>query len=95
MTAPVPAPAPKPRRVLISWERGSGGPVVSAAGFVSATGPVIYPRNGYIEMRSEWPTSQRISILNRRIVEIVYLGPDDDPATVAQELVSRGDIRWP
>ncbi|MBM4592261.1 hypothetical protein GS454_02480 [Rhodococcus hoagii] len=46
-------------------------------------------------MRSEWPTSQRISILNRRIVEIVYLGPDDDPATVAQELVSRGDPRWP
>ncbi|NKV08564.1 hypothetical protein GS892_24965 [Rhodococcus hoagii] len=95
MTAPMPAPVPKPRRVLISWERGSGGQVVSAAGYVSATGPVIYPRNGYIELRSEWPTSQRISILNRRIVEIVYLGPDDDPATVAQELASRGDPRWP
>ncbi|MBM4708690.1 hypothetical protein GS928_25155 [Rhodococcus hoagii] len=95
MTAPVPAPVAKPRRVLISWERGSGGPVVSAAGYVNATGPVIYPRNGYIEMRSEWPTSQRISILNRRIVEIVYLGSDEDPAAVAKELAGRGDIRWP
>ncbi|MBM4517515.1 hypothetical protein GS432_19845 [Rhodococcus hoagii] len=79
VTAPMPAPVPKPRRVLISWERGSGGQVVSAAGYVSATGPVILPAHGYIELRSEWPTSQRISILNRRIVEIVYLGPDDDP----------------
>ena len=82
--------------MLVSWERGSGGPVVSAAGdLVIAAGSGIYPRNGYLDLKAEWPERRRISILNRRVVEVVNLGPNDDPAAVAKDLASRGDFRWP
>lgn len=100
MSAPKPpagssVPAPKSRRVLISWERGSGGPVISAAGVLASAGSGIYPRNGYIDLRADWPQERRISILNRRVVEVAYLLPDEDPEAVAKELASRGDFRWP
>jgi len=82
--------------VLVSWERGDGGPVISAAGELAiAPGSGIYPRNGYLDLKAEWPERRRISILNRRVVEVVNLGRDEDPEAVAKELASRGDIRWP
>lgn len=100
MTTPVLPPgatlAPTPRRVLVSWERGSGGPVVTAAGTLGLTpGSGTYPRNGYLDLYAEWPDRRRYSILNRRVVEVVDLGQDEEPAAVAKELASRGDLRWP
>lgn len=79
------------RRVLVTWERGDGGPILSAAGTLTIGGAGgIYPRNGYLDIQSDWPQKRRISILNRRVIDVVDLEATDDPQTVARQL-ARGD----
>lgn len=96
MTAPGPASQHRPRRVLVTYERGDGGPVAAVAGdLVIAAGTGVYPRNGYVDLRADWPSQQRISILNRRVVEIVNIGRDEDPKAVVRRLASGGDPGWP
>lgn len=65
------------RRVLIVHEYGTGGPIKFTIGrlVINSETASVHVRHGFVDVRSEWPTTDDKSIPRDRIIETSFVDP--------------------
>ena len=67
--------AKRRRRVLVEYERITGHCPDAIIGrpLVDSDTSSVYTRHGFLEIRSEWPTTGDVAIAHRRIVAVIFV----------------------
>ncbi|ROZ49359.1 hypothetical protein EEB13_05390 [Rhodococcus sp. WS3] len=83
-TMPGASAAKRRRRVLVEYERITGERPDAIIGrpLVDSDTSSVYTRHGFLELRSEWPTTNDVAIAHRRIVAVTFVNPSFDIGTL-------------